>query len=340
MSLHVDSAAYKASVHADVSCTDCHADIKDLPHPARLKRVDCSGCHSEVAAVYAKSRHVVAADRKPVVNGPTCADCHGAHAVPKTDPLHLSRSTTGTSPPPAPGATRTQRSPTKRNIGIPGASRMYDQGIHNQAIVDEGAEQVRHVRRLPRRPRHAGAHGPRVLHQQAESPRDVREVPLRRLHHLPGERARDVAGPRGPRRAQLRRLPRRARHPRRPPTRTPRSPSAPSPGRRAPPATPPRNWRRGTGCRWTRCAGTSRATTASPRAWATRPWRTAPPATACMRSSPPPIPAPRSTRRTFPSPAANATPAPRRTSPAGTSTWAPAARAEGSSSGWSGSTSG
>ncbi|PJB30620.1 MAG: hypothetical protein CO109_14470, partial [Deltaproteobacteria bacterium CG_4_9_14_3_um_filter_65_9] len=82
MSLHVAPGPYKMSVHADVSCTDCHADIKDLPHPARLKRVDCSGCHSEVAAVYAKSRHAVAADRKPVVNGPGCVDCHGAHAAP------------------------------------------------------------------------------------------------------------------------------------------------------------------------------------------------------------------------------------------------------------------
>src|SRR5512141_1752204 len=61
MSLHVDSEAFKASVHADVSCTDCHADLKSLPHPARLRRGDCSGCHAEVAAVYAKSRHVVAA---------------------------------------------------------------------------------------------------------------------------------------------------------------------------------------------------------------------------------------------------------------------------------------
>src|SRR5512143_4259777 len=92
MSLHVDPAAFNASVHAGINCTECHADLKSLPHPARLKRVDCSGCHSEVAAVYAKSRHVVAADRKPVVNGPACADCHGAHAVPKrtlsTSPIY------------------------------------------------------------------------------------------------------------------------------------------------------------------------------------------------------------------------------------------------------------
>src|SRR5512146_119258 len=59
ITLHVDPDKYKASVHADLSCTDCHGDISALPHLARLKPVDCSGCHSEVAAVYAKSRHMV-----------------------------------------------------------------------------------------------------------------------------------------------------------------------------------------------------------------------------------------------------------------------------------------
>jgi hypothetical protein len=137
MSLHVDPGPYKMSVHADVSCTDCHAEINALPHPARVKRVDCSGCHSEAAVVYSKSRHVVAADRNPVVNGPTCADCHGAHAVPKrtlsTSPVYY-RNLAAT-------CARCHANPEvtgKRNVGIPGASRMYDRGIHYQAIIEKG----------------------------------------------------------------------------------------------------------------------------------------------------------------------------------------------------------
>jgi len=137
MSLYVDGAKYKASVHADLSCTDCHGDIKVLPHPARLKRVDCAGCHSEVAATYAKSRHIVTVLRKPVANGPACVDCHGAHDVPKrtlsTSPVyyrnlaatcercHANRAAVG-----------------NRNIGIPEATRMYDRGVHNQAIMVKG----------------------------------------------------------------------------------------------------------------------------------------------------------------------------------------------------------
>ena len=137
MSLHVDPGQYKMSVHTDVSCTDCHADVDALPHPARLKRVDCSGCHSEVTAVYSKSRHMVTVDRKPVVDGPTCADCHGAHAVPKrtlsTSPVYF-RNLAAT-------CARCHGNPEiteKRNVGIPGASRMYDLGIHNRAIMEKG----------------------------------------------------------------------------------------------------------------------------------------------------------------------------------------------------------
>jgi len=137
MSPYVDPASYKASVHTDVSCTDCHSDIKDLPHPARLKSVDCSGCHSEVAAAYAKSRHTVTLDRKPVSRAPRCVDCHGAHAV--------SRRTVSSSPVYyrnlAATCSRCHANPEileKRNIGIPGATRMYEKSVHNRAIVEKG----------------------------------------------------------------------------------------------------------------------------------------------------------------------------------------------------------
>ncbi|GAB4237800.1 MAG: hypothetical protein OHK0028_15170 [Deltaproteobacteria bacterium] len=137
MSLHVDPGPYKASVHADVSCTDCHADVNSLPHPARLKRVDCAGCHSEVAAAYAKSRHVVTPDRAPVANGPACVDCHGAHAVTKrtlsTSPVYY-RNLAATCARCHGNIGAIER----RNVGIPGAARMYGKSIHNRAIVEKG----------------------------------------------------------------------------------------------------------------------------------------------------------------------------------------------------------
>ena len=122
MSLHVDPGLYKPSVHADVSCTDCHADVKALPHTARLKRVDCSGCHSEVAAGYAKSRHVVAADRKPVVNAPDVRGLPRRPCGAESVPLHLSDLLPEPRRHLRPVPREPRRSPTKRNIGIPGAA--------------------------------------------------------------------------------------------------------------------------------------------------------------------------------------------------------------------------
>jgi cytochrome b subunit of formate dehydrogenase len=137
MSLFVDPGLYKQSVHADVSCTDCHADVKGVPHTARLKRVDCSGCHSEVAATYGKSRHFLTFGRDRIANAPACVDCHGAHAVPKssvsTSPVYF-RNIAAT-------CTRCHGDKSitdNRNIAIPGAAKQYEKSIHNRAIVDLG----------------------------------------------------------------------------------------------------------------------------------------------------------------------------------------------------------
>ena len=137
ISLHLDAALYEASVHADLSCTDCHADVEELPHTARLKVVDCSGCHSEVAAVYEKSRHVFGYKRMAGIEAPGCSDCHGAHAIPKStlssSPVYF-RNIAAT-------CTRCHgnREVIERGgIAIPGAARMYEKSIHNVAIVEKG----------------------------------------------------------------------------------------------------------------------------------------------------------------------------------------------------------
>ena len=137
ISLHVDSGLYKASMHADLSCTDCHGDIKDLPHTARLAPVDCSGCHSKAAEDYKKSRHVVVHGKESSGYAPLCHDCHGAHAIPKssvsTSPVYF-RNLAAT-------CTRchgNKEVADRSGIPIPGAARMYEQSIHNRAIVEKG----------------------------------------------------------------------------------------------------------------------------------------------------------------------------------------------------------
>jgi formate dehydrogenase gamma subunit len=87
-SVHVDPAAFGSSVHSVLSCTDCHADVKDYPHEPAPAAVDCGGCHSDMAEQWKNSRHAkafMAGNR----NAAGCLSCHGGNAhkiLPKSDP--------------------------------------------------------------------------------------------------------------------------------------------------------------------------------------------------------------------------------------------------------------
>ena len=68
------------SVHAKLNCTDCHSDINNIPHPQQLQPVDCGGCHRAIVHKLRLGMH--APGNKGV---PTCATCHGNHAIQKPD---------------------------------------------------------------------------------------------------------------------------------------------------------------------------------------------------------------------------------------------------------------
>jgi len=73
-----NAAALRASPHASVECASCHADLakKEFPHPEKLAKVDCGGCHPDEQAQYAESLH-----GKGDKLAPGCKDCHGTHNV-------------------------------------------------------------------------------------------------------------------------------------------------------------------------------------------------------------------------------------------------------------------
>ena len=56
-SIAVDGAKFAASVHGEMKlkCTDCHADVSvdKLPHPDKLKPVNCATCHDKAVKEYA-----------------------------------------------------------------------------------------------------------------------------------------------------------------------------------------------------------------------------------------------------------------------------------------------
>ena len=83
VSLYVNGARMKKSVHAAVTCVNCHVGLKpgDIPHAKIIKPVDCQTCHP--VADFAKSAHGMPSDKtgKDKVPAAGCKACHGAHDI-------------------------------------------------------------------------------------------------------------------------------------------------------------------------------------------------------------------------------------------------------------------
>lgn len=96
ISLFVDAARLKASVHKTNSCASCHSDLTskhpDDEIPAKL--VNCRSCHERQSESYGASVHGLAL-RAGRADSATCQDCHDSHEVlPPTSPdspLHFSK---------------------------------------------------------------------------------------------------------------------------------------------------------------------------------------------------------------------------------------------------------
>jgi cytochrome b subunit of formate dehydrogenase len=78
--LYVGATEFGSSIHGQFACTDCHADITDVPHPEKLAKVDCGSCHGDVKAIYLGSVHGKATQAGNM-DAPGCPDCHGTHNI-------------------------------------------------------------------------------------------------------------------------------------------------------------------------------------------------------------------------------------------------------------------
>jgi nitrate/TMAO reductase-like tetraheme cytochrome c subunit len=80
--LTVPKAAFAASVHGQLNCVDCHADLAhaELPHPEKLAKVDCASCHADEVALYKQSAHAAARAGGAEIAA-TCTSCHGTHDI-------------------------------------------------------------------------------------------------------------------------------------------------------------------------------------------------------------------------------------------------------------------
>jgi cytochrome b subunit of formate dehydrogenase len=72
------------TVHAVMSCLDCHPGYEKVPHPSGVPKPACAECHEDAAARTALGVHGPAAARGDE-DAPVCATCHGdVHRVERT----------------------------------------------------------------------------------------------------------------------------------------------------------------------------------------------------------------------------------------------------------------
>lgn len=78
--LYVPADALDSSVHASLSCQDCHRGYDaGYPHRTGMVAVPCQTCHEQPGHDWEASIHAVNAESRG--DAPTCVACHGSHKV-------------------------------------------------------------------------------------------------------------------------------------------------------------------------------------------------------------------------------------------------------------------
>jgi len=81
ISAYVDLEVYENSIHGDMDCIDCHADIEDPEdHEEDLEKVNCAECHEDSQEEFKASIHALAMEEDHI-EGADCKDCHGKHNI-------------------------------------------------------------------------------------------------------------------------------------------------------------------------------------------------------------------------------------------------------------------
>jgi predicted CXXCH cytochrome family protein len=139
VSMYVNHATLKNSVHKEVECASCHPDaaVEEFPHPEILGKVDCGFCHDEAFQEFDKGIHGQAL-RLNALYAPTCEECHGGHDVlHKSDPRSR---TYKMNIPVLCGKCHREGAPVARtyNIGEHNILENYSQSIHGEGLFKRG----------------------------------------------------------------------------------------------------------------------------------------------------------------------------------------------------------
>ncbi|MBU6409613.1 MAG: cytochrome c3 family protein, partial [Verrucomicrobia bacterium] len=135
-SLVFPTNVFAMSVHAKLSCVDCHDSIKDLVHDSPLPPPDCTHCHQKEGEEYGTSIHGVShvLGRSLAAE---CWDCHGSHGIlsvtnPASPVFKMNLPFTCAKCHSNPGLTK------KYELAHPEAAKQYMESIHGQALLKMG----------------------------------------------------------------------------------------------------------------------------------------------------------------------------------------------------------
>ena len=143
VSLEVDDARFKLSVHKQQDCVACHTDLAGtttFPHKKGLARVDCTECHDDdngPVQAWRESTHGLRAAAGDKL-APLCQDCHGNHYITK-----LKDPNSAIAPfnvPAMCAQCHTEGSPVERTHALPEEQvfQRYKDSIHGKGLYEQG----------------------------------------------------------------------------------------------------------------------------------------------------------------------------------------------------------
>ena len=146
--LKVDFAQAAESAHGQLSCGECHTDIREIPHPQKLGPVDCLSCHGETVdlsghkvGLYWDSVHGRATTQAGTEDAATCVDCHGKHSIRgHADPQSLVYR--ANIPLTCARCHENNQVVVRHDIRMEKPYQEYEQSIHGKALLKDGLLQV------------------------------------------------------------------------------------------------------------------------------------------------------------------------------------------------------
>ena len=144
VSMYVDLEAYRASVHNETACAQCHTDVTPgldtRPCETATDPVDCSICHAEQVDQYETGTHgILQAEGDP--GAPQCLDCHSKHA--ELGHLNPTSPTFAQNVPELCATCHRQGEVAARRIspdsaGARGIVESYEMSIHGEGLMESG----------------------------------------------------------------------------------------------------------------------------------------------------------------------------------------------------------